>query len=234
MHDSMAADFNFSRGQRETTDLETLKAHIPGCVSVEKTGEALDRLHIDYVAYLRRGAVLHIDGKTRRKGAAKYWKAFRPGRKGVADGEPDLAIEVWSVTPQEEQVGRVGWTLDESSDTDLILYTFDSADTNEFFLLSFPLLRIAARQCYKSWLARFRDYPQYSRSSTGKVLWQSQCCFVPAQIVQDAIRSVERGRMPQAKKVVPEAPFGRVTEEQLREIGRACFGIKYPGDSPGR
>jgi len=26
----------------------------------------------------------------------------------------------------------------------------------------------------------------------------------------------------------PSSPFGRVTEEQLQEIGRVCFGIQYP------
>jgi hypothetical protein len=192
--DDFNRDLLFSRGAREVTDLETLRATIPGCVEVEKTGESLDRLHVDYVAYLRRGAVLHIDGKARRPGAGKFWTQSTIGRHGVPNGEPDLAIETWSVRRSPTQKGRTGWTLDESSDTDLILYTFDPSDTNEFVLLSFPLLRIAARHSLQSWSRRFRLTTQHTSDASGLVSWESECCLVPACIVQDAIRVVERGR----------------------------------------
>ena len=98
MPEDFEGDLGFSRGRREVTDMETLKAHIPGCVGVEKTGEDADRLHVDYVAHLRRGAVLHIDGKARRKGAAKFWKPYVQGRRDVPSGEPDLAIEILELT----------------------------------------------------------------------------------------------------------------------------------------
>lgn len=187
-------DFGFSRGRREATDLETIKAMIPGCVSVEKTGEDLDRLHVDYVAMLRRGTVLHIDGKARRPGASKWWTVFQPGRRTVPPGEPDLAIELYSVVPTPTSPGRCGWTFDESSDTDLILYTFDPSDTGEVVLLSFPLLRIAARRVYREWVQRFGIKTQQTVDGAGLVRWESECILVPAVVVQDAIRSVERGR----------------------------------------
>jgi hypothetical protein len=193
MASTFAADFGFSRGQREVADLETLQAMIPGCVSVTKTGEDQDRRHIDYVANLRRGTVLHIDAKTRRAGASRYWKRYEPGRQAIPTGEPDLAIELWSVTGSDGG-DVVGWTLDESSDTDLILYTFDPTDTHECFLLSFQLLRIAARAQYRAWSRRFGQKTQRTLDACGRTRWESLCCLVPACVVQDAIRAVERWR----------------------------------------
>jgi len=213
--DDFTHDLLFSRGVRETTDIETLRQKIPGCVGVEKTGEDLDRLHVDYVAYLRRGAVLHIDAKARRAGAKRFWKNFIVGRQGVPNGEPDLAIETWSVKPTEQQKdGRAGWTFDESADTDLILYTFDSSDTNEFFLLSFPLLRIAARQSIAEWAKRFKVATQCSRRN-GEIVWQSECCLVPALIVQDAIRSVERGQHHCVIEPSPQLELTMLTAEDV-------------------
>lgn len=183
-----AAMLKFSRGRRESTDLETIRKMIPGCLSVEKTGERLDRLHVDYVAHLRKGAVLHIDAKARQAGAAQFWIRKRKGRGDIPNGEPDLALEIWSKKPE-----RCGWTLDESSDTDLILFTFDPEETEAVFLVSFPLLRIAFRQQLKVWTRRFGIQPQQTPDRFGKVLWESECVFIPAVIVQKAIREVERG-----------------------------------------
>lgn len=204
---SFHTDLSFSRGLRELTDMDTLRAMIPGCCDVLKTGEDMDRLHIDYVANLRRGAVLHIDGKTRRPGASRFWSPFSRGRRNVPRGEPDIAIETWSVKPTEDKKGRAGWTFDESSDTDLILYTFDPSDTNEVILLSFPLLRVAARTCLKEWSSRFGLSSQQTRADDSSVKWESECILVPAMIVQDAIRKIERYR-----------PKPEVSTEQLFPI----------------
>lgn len=191
---SFDENLTFSRGTREATDIETLKAMIPGCLSVVKTGEDMDRLHVDYVANLRKGAVLHIDGKARRPGASRFWKNYVRGRHDVPSGEPDVAIETWSVKPTDQQeYGRAGWTFDESSDTDLILYTFDPSDSREVILLSFPLLRIAARRFIQEWTPRFGLKTQNTTNTRGVVLWQSECLLVPALIVQEAIRNCERG-----------------------------------------
>ena len=89
-----------------------------------------------------------------------------------------------------------GWTLDESSDTDLILYTFDPTDTLQVYLLSFPLLREAARRFLRSWLEQFGSYQQSSTRGTGSN-WTSECTLVPASIVEHAIGVVQRGRRQQ-------------------------------------
>jgi len=217
MANSFNDDLSFSRGIRETTDMETLRAMIPGCLSVVKTGEDLDRLHIDYVANLRRGAVLHIDGKTRRAGASKFWKQRSPGRKGILDSEPDLAIEIWSVKKHRTGKDVPGWTFDESSDTDLILYTFDPSDTNEVVLLSFHLLRIAAIRNYKEWVRNFKITTQQTIDKrTGALLWESQCILVPALTIQNAIRCVERTRNPLGvSAVVPDALDRPMTADEI-------------------
>ena len=104
-----ATDLGFSKGRLERTDIETIRSMITGCVEIMKTGEALDRLHVDYVARLRRGGVLHIDAKTRRAGASRYWTSRSRGREFTPNGEPDLAIEYWSVCPFGRAARRRAW-----------------------------------------------------------------------------------------------------------------------------
>lgn len=179
MHD-FGMKLAFSRGVRELTDMETLQALIPGCTSVIKTDVQLDKTGVDYIATLRRGAQIYIDAKTREPGAGRWWK----------DG-PELALEVWSVkpggkyqTPREQ--AKVGWTLCEEKQTDLIYYTFDPTDSNEVFLIPFQHLRIAFRQYWPTWSKRYHVKLQDSR------YWQSECVFVPAEVVIKAIESVTR------------------------------------------
>ena len=90
----------YSRGVREATDLQTIAALIPGCISVVKTDIEQDRAGIDYVATLRKGARILIDAKTRKRGCSQHW------RQG-----PELALETWSVLPDDKNKGKVGWTL---------------------------------------------------------------------------------------------------------------------------
>lgn len=168
----------FSRGIREASDLEMLEELIPGCTGVTKTCEAQDRAGVDYLATLRRNAVLKIDAKTRKPGASRYWH----------HGEPELALEVWSVVPSHWTDGKPGWTLDESKEVDLILYTFEPEDSNEVFLLSFDMLRIAFVRFFHEWRAEYGIKPQDSGN------WKSRAIFVPASVVLDAITQVSRYR----------------------------------------
>jgi len=125
-------------------------------------------------------ADVYIDAKTRKKGCGKYWL-----------GEPEVAIELWSVIPENGKNGKPGWTLDESKITDLIMYTFDQEDCNEVFLLSFQMLRIAARKNIKNWMNNFKVDIQ---SSYGKRRshWRSKAVFVPIPIVFNAIQDAQR------------------------------------------
>lgn len=168
----------YSRGIRETSDLELLQELIPGSTHVEKTCEKQDKAGVDYLAHLRRGAVLKIDAKTREAGASRWWK----------HGEPELALEVWSVVPSEWTDGKPGWTLDESKEVDLILYTFESEDSNEVFLVSFDMLRIAFVRFFHEWKTDYKVKPQDSGN------WESRAIFVPASVVLAGISAVSRYR----------------------------------------
>lgn len=170
---------NFSRGVREKTDIETLRSMIPGAVRVEKTDTDTDKLGIDYRVRLRRGAVINVDAKARDAGCSRYWT---DRRHGASKGEPDLALEIYSVVPNNGKRGKVGWTLNESSDVDLILFTFDPSDYEFAFLVGFQNLRIAFREFLPLWM---KWYPPPPPQNSGG--WMSQCIFVPETVVHQAM-----------------------------------------------
>ncbi len=166
----------FSRGQREKTDIETLQKMIVGCLNIEKTDEETDRAGVDYIVTLRGGAKILIDAKSRAKGAMKYWKYG-----------PEVALEVWSDIDRK----TTGWTLSESKNTDLILFTFDPKDTTECWLVSFQLLRIAFRNNIMDWQKEYKTAIQVSHYHGRS--WKSQCIFVPISQVEYSINETSRG-----------------------------------------
>ena len=162
-----------SQGQRGERDAEILKCAIPNCVAVRKTDENLDRKGIDYIATLQGGAEIGVDVKARDKGISKYWK----------NGKEDLVLETWSVYPDEHNKGKVGWTLSDKTNVDLILYTFDKEDSSNYYLLPYQLLRMAFLRNGSKWL---KDYgAKYSHSKS----WNTQVVFVPASVVIEAIKA---------------------------------------------
>ena len=98
---------SYSLGHQQTVDCNILRSHIPKCIGVEKTSVDIDRAGVDYIATLQGGTKILIDAKTRTPGCSRYWK-----------DEPELAIETWSVV--EKKIP--GWTFNEKSDVDYILY----------------------------------------------------------------------------------------------------------------
>lgn len=170
----------FSQGARCDNDCATIRAMLPGCVECVKSDAALDRKGVDYIATLSGGATVYIDAKTRARGCSRFWK----------DGEPDLAIGLWSVIPcamRPVRAGKVGWTFDEAKITDLILYTFDPSDCGDVFLLGFQTLRMAAIKYRAEWIRQF--FNGSLQRSNG---WTSMALFIPASVVQSAMRDVER------------------------------------------
>ena len=171
----------YTRGVREATDIETIKAMLPGCRNVVKTEIAQDKTGIDYVATLRHGGQVCIDAKTRVAGASRWWKK-----------EPELALETWSVMPDGKYstpygISKIGWTLSERTEVDLILYTFDQKDSDVAYLLSFQMLRTAFVHNRKEWAARYKVGKQDS------FRWESEAIFVPASIVLQAIMDASCG-----------------------------------------
>lgn len=179
MNYSFSERLQFSRGKREQTDIETLMNMIAGAVSVEKTDEKTDRAGVDYIVTLRGGAQIMIDAKAREGGIKKYWKYG-----------PEVALEIWSDIDRK----TTGWTLNESKNTDLILFTFDKDDSPECWLVSFQLLRIAFRNNIMRWKGEYKIAIQES-DQNGRT-WRSQCIFVPIAQVEYSINESSRMMTP--------------------------------------
>lgn len=167
----------FSYSRIYSTDIGTIRCMIPGCSTVRIASKTQDRRGADYVAVLRHGRELAIDAKSRQAGCSIYWRS----------NEPELALERWSVKPNPLlPKGRVGWTLDTSKNTDLVLFTFDFSDTELAYLLPFQHLRAAFVRFGKRWLDDFG--PLAEQCTEGR--YRSACLFVPAGIVLNAIRAI--------------------------------------------
>jgi hypothetical protein len=182
----------FSEGRRSKDDLATIQRMLAGCIRVEPVTSAdinLQRAGVDYVATLRSGAEVFVDAKARTPGCRRFW------RNG-----PELQIESWSLVPgtcPRQIAGLPGWTVDEAKVTDLILYTFDSADTDLCFLVGFQPLRLATREFFRVWS---RDYGPPKRQETrcrrcGTHQFESEALFVPASEVLDAIKRIAIGQL---------------------------------------
>ena len=161
------------RSREGMTAQALIQSWLTGCVNVEAASLQDDRNGIDYWATLRGGAMVGIDHKLREPGASRFW----------GYGFPELALEIWSVKPDEtlRTEGTVGWTLSETKNTDYILYTFAPTDSPRAYLIPFQLLRIAFRQYFHEWCEQYKAKNQ----SSGE--WMSQAVFVPAPIVIEAV-----------------------------------------------
>jgi hypothetical protein len=173
----------FSQGARQDSDKETIQRLLDGCQSVSIASTELDRIGVDYIAKLRRGAEVYIDAKTREPGCSRYWR-----------GEPELAIEIWSVIPGgryniPRSRSKAGWTLDEGKVTDLVLYVFDKQDSETAYLLPFQPLRMAARRNGQEWMGNYKTDIQNNGT------WESMAVFVPASVVIGAVTETFSGVM---------------------------------------
>lgn len=164
-------DFSFSLGKRQEMDMDLLMQCIPNCIEVRKTNAEVDKRGIDYIARLDHGAFLNIDAKARRAGSKPFW----------TQGEPELALELWSVMPKDGKGGKAGWTCSRSSDVDLILYTFDKSEWDKFYLFPFQHLRMAFQHNYRTWSAKWKPRKQENKG------WTSQAIFVPASVIIKAV-----------------------------------------------
>lgn len=185
-------------GPRQATDIATLKVMFPESVSIQKTTDDQDRMGVDYVITLRRGAMITVDAKTRTPGCSEWWVCRRSGQRmnrctcltdfNLCDTQPEVALEFWNVKPT-----TVGWTLDESKNVDLILFTFATSDHRYAYARSFPLLREAFRRNYSSWIPRFKTDQQTSYRAGEQ--WHSECVFVPLHVVDEAISAISKARL---------------------------------------
>lgn len=163
----------FSRGAALESDRETIKAFLVGCVKVVKASESDDRAGVDYIATLRKGYPVTVQAKRRDKGCSAHW-----------NGEPQLALEKWSVV--ERKIS--GWTLDESKSSELILFSFDPSDWHEAFIVSAQHLRVAFRRYLHDWYAAHYHAMQHTPDRG----YHSECVFVPVSVVLAAVTEVSR------------------------------------------
>ena len=165
VHD-FARKLEFSNGANMQEDFHRIKNALRGCEHVEKTRTDVDRTGVDYFAHLKNGVVVKVDAKRREAGASRHWK-----------GEPELAIETWSVYRT-----KIGWTFNSKSPVEYILYSFEPCDSNNYYFLPFQLLRKAAFDNGREWRDIYRERKQQSGG------WESRCIFVPASVVLNAVR----------------------------------------------
>lgn len=160
---------NYSQAKVDS-DMAIIKNYFPRCVDVQKSSLEEDKNGVDYIATLTGGAKIFIDAKTRERGASRYWK----------HGEPELALEWYSVV----ETKKIGWTLSGSAPVHYILYTFNPADTDKFYMLPFQMLRKVFLEKSIEWRALYGEKTQVSDS------WHSSAIFVPASVVLSAIQEV--------------------------------------------
>jgi hypothetical protein len=200
----------FSKARCQETDLDTLRLMFPIATNIRKTSLAQDKAGVDYVVTLRRGAEMTVDAKTRDEGCSKFWACANSRRPirfcnrclGACDPLPEVALEIWNVMPggvysTPERDGKVGWTLDEAKNVDLILYTFAPADHAFAYARPLALLREAFRRNFAGWQHQYKTDVQKSerRTPDGFLRWESKCLFAPLAVVDSAIASVSRARL---------------------------------------
>ena len=158
--------------------LEQLSTNFPNC-KIEIGTKAEDLMGIDYKITQPGGHIINVDGKIREEGCSRFWSTG-----------PELALEIWSIlpggkfnTPQHD--AKVGWTLDDAKQTDLVLHSYHPNDTSEYFLLKFLTYKETFRYNITKWKKQYKHPIQTSDS------WQSQCIFIPAKTVVEAIRTFE-------------------------------------------
>jgi len=171
---------NYSFEVTSEFDIDVLKKVIPNCCNVRKSDTENDKLGIDYIATLKGGAKVYIDAKTREAGASRWWK----------HGEPELALETWSVRPggkynTPDNMKRPGWSWDSSKLTDLILYTFHPSDTSNAYILPFQHIRMAVHKYMRQWIAEYGIKTQETEINGFR--YESQAVFVPASALVEAI-----------------------------------------------
>jgi hypothetical protein len=167
-HYEFAERLAWSEGFLDGGVARILRDRIPGCYAVEKATEDSDRAGTDYWALRRNLPPLSIDVKVRSRDWAER-------------GQDDLALETWSVMG-----ARPGWTRDDGKHTDYVLWYW--ADTSRFVLVSFPALCRVFRRYWEEWREQFKVAAQ---SSEG---WQSECVFVPRELVMEKLRAWVNGK----------------------------------------
>lgn len=164
-------DFNeqlrYSSGvcHNATVDAILLR-EIPGDVEIRKADLKHDKKGTDWWVIRKCGRPLSVDAKVRRIDYA----ALPPTNR-----EDDLALETFSVV--ESNV--VGWTRDESKQTDYILWLW--TDTGRWCLVPFVMLCSVFCRKWQDWKMQYKTRRQ--ETPWNGTCYHSECVFVPRLVV---------------------------------------------------
>jgi len=175
---SFQDDFALSTGESEVEDIRLI-TYLTGCVRCVKTPVQIDLTGIDYTATLADGAEIHVDVKTRRAGCSRFWRGF----------EPEIPIETWSVCESDTSRDKIGWTLDEKTNVDWILFRWHPDDTKQYFVVPFQHLRLAFKKHRTFWIHEFGPVkPQWTTKNGAR--WKSEVFFIPWSTAHRGINEV--------------------------------------------
>jgi hypothetical protein len=174
---------NFSRHiDRDMEEfLNYLVEIIPGASDWRRATEDEDKSGVDYWILRDHGLPpLAIDVKHRE---------FDPIERFGSD---DICIETTSIyvgpdkPPWEDAYRKkVGWTLDATRRTDLIVYTWPLPNGRcgrRFWVVYFPFLCYVALKYWRYWAAKYGEKIVYNNE------YKTLCIFVPRSEVEEAIR----------------------------------------------
>jgi len=158
----------WSEGHKPSIEaiIKIIKNRIPGCTGIQRATPQADKDGTDYFANRHQNTPLSIDLKLREEDYK-------------SKGHDDLALETWSVIPENGRQGKIGWTRDPQKRTDYILWYWQ--DTGRFCLVSFHALCFVFQKRWEKWRKLFPPHVQNSGS------WKSECVFVPRHIVFKSI-----------------------------------------------
>ena len=161
--------YDWAEGVADSDDIRgIIQNKLPNCVRVERAGRMADKQGTDYWACRPDGSQLSIDVKIR---ATDY--AVGPFPKD------DLALETWSVLPENGRAGKLGWTRDPNKRTDFIMWYWE--DTHRYCWVPFTPLCAVFSEHWEEWA---ETYGRWQQRSTG---WSSECVFVPRAVLRQAI-----------------------------------------------
>lgn len=161
----------WSEGFLDSGIASILVSRIPECYEAERADSNNDRQGTDYWAKRHNLPSLSIDVKVRSKDYSLF-------------GQDDLALETWSVKGQ-----KIGWTRDPSKRTDFVMWFWQ--DTERFFIVSFPALCKVFCHLWEKWASKYKCETQHSER------WDSECVFVPRDVVRNALDHWASGMIPE-------------------------------------
>lgn len=155
-------------------DKQLILKLFPNAVRIVKTPiDKGDDHGIDYYVYLGGGIRYTVDVKRRTKGCRKYWK----------NGWPDLQMEIWS----NKEKRQIGWTLDDTKQTDIVIFSYDDSDFEKSIWFWFKELVAVFRMNFRIWYKMY-----FHKKQTQAQGFHSLVLFVPFDVVWDTLKKARK------------------------------------------